>query len=64
MILYTLISNIILPNVLGNENRKEYVEIKETEYSWFFEKVIRKAEEFENMEKEMFLKYEERHNCI
>jgi len=39
---------------IGNENRKEYVEIKETEYSWFFEKVIRKAGEFENMEKEMF----------
>ena len=33
---------------IGNENRKKYVEIKETEYSWFFEKVIRKAEEIEN----------------
>ena len=27
----------------GNEDRKKYVEIKETEYKWFFEEVIKKA---------------------
>jgi len=28
----------------GNEDREKYVEIKETEYKWFFEEVLKKAE--------------------
>ena len=28
----------------GKENREKYVEIKETEYKWFFEEVLKKAE--------------------
>jgi GrpB-like predicted nucleotidyltransferase (UPF0157 family) len=27
----------------GNEDREKYVSIKETEYKWFFEKIIREA---------------------
>jgi len=28
----------------GNEDREKYVSVKETEYTWFFEKVIKEAE--------------------
>ena len=28
----------------GNENREKYVSVKETEYKWFFEKIIKEAE--------------------
>jgi len=34
---------------IGNEDRKEYVSIKATQYNWFFEKVLKKANEEEKL---------------
>jgi hypothetical protein len=33
---------------IGNENREKYVSIKETEYRWFFEKIIEEAKKENN----------------
>ena len=41
---YNKIKHEILEKV-GKDNRKDYVFVKETEYKWFFEDIIRKAEE-------------------
>jgi len=34
---------------IGNEDRKEYVSIKATQYNWFFEKVLKEANEEEKL---------------
>jgi len=46
---YNKIKHEILEKV-GKDNRKDYVFVKETEYKWFFEYIIKKAEdEIKNM---------------
>ena len=55
---YNRIKHEILEKV-GKNNRKDYVIMKENEYKWFFEDIIKKASEEEKMEI-----IEKRHNCI
>ena len=54
---YNKIKHEILERV-GKDNRRDYVYVKETEYKWFFEEIIKKAEEEEEIKI-----IEKRHNC-